>query len=246
MAVPRRRTKTGRPRRFRLGVRFLLICGAIIGFIVYLPIFVLRDLYVEGNVYLTKEDLRQIAGVYYGEPLYKLETDSVTKKLMNDLRIEEASVRRSFPDGLSITIRERTPVATVACDYGYLDLDRQGKVIDCYKTLKNMPIPMVTGIKLRDMYIGDDNKDATLTQIIYFLQLLNQESLNQISEVALVSADYFVAYTTQSVQIRLGKLERLEEKARLTDVFLRDLQQNPLPVEYVDFNYKAPFLKLTQ
>ena len=29
-------------------------------------------------------------------------------------------------------IKERTPVATVACDYGYLDLDRQGKVIGSY------------------------------------------------------------------------------------------------------------------
>ena len=246
MAIPQRKKSEGRSRRLGLGARFLLVCGAIIAIIVYLPIFVLRDLHVEGNVYLTKEDLRQIAGVYYGEPLYKLETDSVTHNLMNDLRIEEATVRRIFPDGLTITIRERTPVATVSCEYGYLDLDRQGKVIDCYKTLKHIPIPMVTGITLRDMYIGDDNKDETLRQIIYFLQLLNEESLNQISEVAVVSADYLVAYTTQSVQIRLGKLERLEEKARLTEGFLRDLEQNPLPIEYVDFNYKAPFLKLAR
>lgn len=242
--------KSGRqaekPRRFRLGFRFLFICGSLIALVVYSPLFTLRNLYVDGNVYLTKDDFWQIAGVYYGEPLYKLETDEVTKRLLQDLRIEEATARRSFPDGLTLVIKERTPVATVACEYGYLDLDRNGKVIDGYKTLKNMPIPMVTGITLHDMYIGDDNKNELLTKIIYFLQLLNQESLNQISEVAVVSSDYLVAYTTRSVQIRLGRLERLEEKARLTESFLRDIENNPLPVEYVDFNFKAPFLKLAQ
>ena len=60
--------------------------------------------------------------------------------------------------------------------------------------------------------------------------------------------DYVVAYTNTSkaVQIRLGKLERLEEKARLTEDFLQDLELNPHRVEYVDFNYTAPFIKLAQ
>jgi len=235
-----------KPRRFGLGFKFLLVCGIILGIVVYSPLFVLRNLNVSGNVYLNERDLWQIAGVYYGEPLYKLETDKVTKRLLEDLRIEEATARRSFPDALTIVIKERTPIATVACDYGYLDLDRKGKVIDGYKNLKNMPIPMITGITLHDMYIGDDNQNELISKIIYFLQMLNQESLNQLSEIAVVSPDYLVAYTIHSVQIRLGKLERLEEKARLTESFLLDLKNNPLPIEYVDFNFKAPYLKLAQ
>ena len=76
--------------------------------------------------------------------------------------------------------------------------------------------------------------------------LLCRLSLNKLSEIAVVGPDYIVAYTNtaKAVQIRLGKLERLEEKARLTEDFLQDLEMNPHPVEYVDFNYTAPFIKL--
>ena len=239
--IPKRRH-----RRMRKGILFLIISAVILGIAVYSPIFTLRDIRVEGTSYLTKDDIMKIAGVYRGEPLFQLQTDVVTKRLMQDLRIEEAIVRRSLPDKLDMIIKERKPVATVACDYGYLDMDRQGKVIDGYRALKTMAIPMITGVTLHDAYIGDDVENETVKKILYFLQQLDEESLNQISEIAITGPDYLVAYTTGSVQIRLGSLERLDEKAKLTMTFLEDLKTSKYPIEYVDFNYSSPFIKLAQ
>ncbi|MBQ9614986.1 MAG: FtsQ-type POTRA domain-containing protein [Selenomonadaceae bacterium] len=244
--VEKRIIKRRSPRRILKGFLFIVICTAIVGILVYSPIFVLRHVQVDGAVYLKKEELVRISGIYMGEPLFQLETDQVTKRLLQDLRIEEALVRRQLPSTLEITIKERMPVATVACEYGYLDIDRQGKVIDSYRTLKNMPIPMITGVQVRDLYIGDDVKDEMVKKILSFLQQLDDASLNQLSEIAITGPDYLVAYTTNSVQIRLGKLERMEEKARLTQDFLKDLATNPYQVEYVDFNYTTPFIKLIQ
>ena len=244
--VEKRIIKRRSPRRILKGFLFIVICTAIVGILVYSPIFVLRYVQVDGAVYLKKEELVRISGIYMGEPLFQLETDQVTKRLLQDLRIEEALVRRQLPSTLEITIKERMPVATVACEYGYLDIDRQGKVIDSYRTLKNMPIPMITGVQVRDLYIGDDVEDEMVKKILSFLQQLDDASLNQLSEIAITGPDYLVAYTTNSVQIRLGKLERMEEKARLTQDFLKDLATNPYQVEYVDFNYTTPFIKLIQ
>ena len=244
--VEKRIIKRRSPRRILKGFLFIVICTAIVGILVYSPIFVLRHVQVDGAVYLKKEELVRISGIYMGEPLFQLETDQVTKRLLQDLRIEEALVRRQLPSTLEITIKERMPVATVACEYGYLDIDRQGKVIDSYRTLKNMPIPMIMGVQVRDLYIGDDVTDEMVKKILSFLQQLDDASLNQLSEIAITGPDYLVAYTTNSVQIRLGKLERMEEKARLTQDFLKDLATNPYQVEYVDFNYTTPFIKLIQ
>ena len=244
--VEKRIIKRRSPRRILKGFLFIVICTAIVGILVYSPIFVLRHVQVDGAVYLKKEELVRISGIYMGEPLFQLETDQVTKRLLQDLRIEEALVRRQLPSTLEITIKERMPVATVACEYGYLDIDRQGKVIDSYRTLKNMPIPMITGVQVRDLYIGDDVEDEMVKKILSFLQQLDDVSLNQLSEIAITGPDYLVAYTTNSVQIRLGILERMEEKARLTQDFLKDLATNPYQVEYVDFNYTTPFIKLIQ
>ncbi len=235
-------------RRIFRGIFFLLISGLILGIIVYVPFFTLKEIKLTGASYLTKEDIMKIANIYPGEPLFELETDQVAGRLSNDLRIEEVTVRRDLPSALEVTIKERKPVATIVCDYGYLDLDRNGKVIDSYKTLKTMQIPMITGATVRDLYIGDDVDDETIKNVLTFLQKLDEASLNKLSEISIKDGNYLVAYTNtdKAVQIRIGKLERIEEKARLTEDFLKDLESNPHAVEYVDFNYTAPFIKLAK
>ena len=197
---------------------------------------------------MTEEDILRIGNIYMGEQLFRLETDVVQSRLSKDLRIEEVSVRRKLPHTLEIKIKERRPLATIICDYGYLDLDHDGTILDSYKTIKTMQIPMITGASVRDLYIGDTVNDEIVKRILDFLQRLNEDTLNKLSEIAIVEADYIVMYTAteRAVQIRIGKLERLDEKARLTEDFIRDLETNPHPVEYVDFNYTAPFIKLAE
>ena len=236
-------------RRLLKGMLLLAFTALIIVVLVYVPFFTLKDIKLVGAAYLTKDDIIKIGNIYLGEPLFQLETDEVAKRLIQDLRIEDVKVKRELPSTLEIEIKERKPLATIICDYGYLDLDRQGKVIDSYKDLKVMPIPMITGAIMKDLYIGDDVTDQMVIKILYYLQQMSEESLNKLSEVAVIGPEYVVAYTNTSkkaVQIRIGKLERLEEKAKLTEDFLQDLENNPHVVEYVDFNYTAPFIKLAQ
>lgn len=246
MAKIKRVRRSG--RRLFKGIVFLAIVGAILGFFVYVPFFTLKEVKLIGAERLTVEDILKVGDIYIGEPIFELETDKVTSRLSKDLRIESVSVRRIVPNTLEVIIKERTPLATIACNYGYLDLDKNGKIIDSYKNLREMKIPMITGSQVQDKYIGDDIDDDIVKKILDFLQKLDAASLNKISEVAIVAADYIVAYTDteKPVQIRIGKLERMDEKAHLVIDFLRDLDANPHDVEYVDFNYTAPFIKLAQ
>lgn len=245
MAVIRRRRNFG---RFFRGLIFLVVSATVIGFFVYVPFFTLSEIKLIGAKYLTQEDIMKIGNIYMGEQLFRLETDVVQSRLSKDLRIEEVSVRRRLPHTLEIKIKERQPLAIIQCDYGYLDLDHNGTVIDSYKTIKTMQIPMITGAEIRDLYIGDAVEDEHVKKILEFLQILKEDALNQLSEIAIVQENYIVMYTAtaQPVQIRIGKLERLDEKAKLTEDFLRDLETNPRNVEYVDFNYTAPVIKFAE
>ncbi len=233
-------------RRFRRGLLLLAACIVLLGIFVYSPIFTLQQIYLEGNVYLTRDDIVSISEIHQGQPIFSLQTDEIKKRLMEDLRIEEAVVRRSLPNALVVDIKERRPIVTVGCDYGYLDLDRKGKVIDSYRTLKAMAIPMLTGIQIRGKYVGDDVVEENVVQMLAFLQMLDENSLGQISEISLANPDSIVMYTTSSVQIRLGKMERMEEKARLAKDFLEEIKTTKHAIEFVDFTYTAPFIKLAQ
>lgn len=243
-AVPEIKGRRRSPRRLLRGLLFLAVCAAVVAVLVYSPLFTLQRVIVNGNQYLSREEIMEIARIHIGRPLFQLQTDAVTRNLTRDLRIESASVRRRMPDTVEIDMTERVPVATAACDYGYVDLDRQGKVIAGYRTLKRMPIPLITGVVLHDLYIGDDNTDETVGAVLVFLQKINPEALNRISEIHIGNPEEIVAYTTDSVQIRLGNMDRLDEKAKLTQDFLEDLEHAKYPVEYVDFRYTAPFIRL--
>ena len=135
-------------------------------------------------------------------------------------------------------------MATVACDYGYLDFDRQGKVIASYRSLKGADIPIITGVKLRDLYIGDDNDNVQVAKVIAFLGKIDPADIGQISEVNITVPTAVVAYTKTALPIRLGDLERIPEKAGLTQDFLQDQKTTRHTVEFVDFSYDAPFIKL--
>ena len=247
MAVVRRRMRRRLGRVFR-GLVFLVVSATVLGFFVYVPFFTLNEIRLVGAQYLTEEDIIKVGDIYMGEQLFRLETDVVQSRLAKDLRIEEVSVRRKLPHTLEVTIRERRPLATVMCDYGYLDLDRNGVVLDSYKSLKTMQIPMITGARVRDLYIGDAVENEEVKRILDFLERLNEETLNRLSEISIVEEDYIVMYsaTDNPVQIRIGKLERLDEKAQLTEDFLRDLETNPYKIEYVDFNYTTPVIKFAE
>ena len=195
-------------------------------------------------MHLDENELCEIARIHYGQRLFELKTDEMTTNLLRDLRIESAVVRRQLPHKIEMDIVERIPVATVACDYGYLDFDRQGKVIASYRSLKGADIPIITGVKLRDLYIGDDNTDPQVAQAISFLARIDPADIGEISEVSLRNPDAVVAYTKTALPIRLGQLTGIPDKAALTQDFLRDQKTTRHTVEYVDFSYDAPFIKL--
>ena len=231
-------------RRILRGAFYLLCASGIIAVLVYSPLFTFQQLVVHGNVHLDENELCEIARIHYGQRLFELKTDEMTTNLLRDLRIESAVVRRQLPHKIEMDIVERIPVATVACDYGYLDFDRQGKVIASYRSLKGADIPIITGVKLRDLYIGDDNNDPQVAQAISFLARIDPADIGEISEVSLRNPDAVVAYTKTALPIRLGQLAGIPDKAALTQDFLRDQKTTRHTIEYVDFSYDAPFIKL--
>ena len=231
-------------RRILRGAFYLLCASGIIAVLVYSPLFTFQQLVVHGNVHLDENELCEIARIHYGQRLFELKTDEMTTNLLRDLRIESAVVRRQLPHKIEMDIVERISVATVACDYGYLDFDRQGKVIASYRSLKGADIPIITGVKLRDLYIGDDNNDPQVAQAISFLARIDPADIGEISEVSIRNPDAVVAYTKTALPIRLGQLTGIPDKAALTQDFLRDQKTTRHTVEYVDFSYDAPFIKL--
>jgi len=240
-----RKIENGKPkwRWLAQAVGFLGTLGIAAAAVMYLPFFKVQKINVVGNSYVPAEEICRIAGVYKGEHLLQVETDAAMRNLNKDLRIEQAQVHRTFPNGLEIEVEERRPVASIECEYGFLDLDHKGVVLNAYKTRRLEYVPLFTGVKVRDLYIGDEVKSTEVLSALTFLKALDEDSRRHLQEVALADPEHVVAYTANAVQVRVGSLERLEEKAAQTQDFLQELKVTRYPMEYIDLSYTKPFVK---
>jgi cell division protein FtsQ len=230
-------------KQFFLLVFILLIF--FIGMISLLcsPVFSVSRVQVSGNMYMSQDEVIRIAGLPDRVNMFRLTTSEIQTKLCKDLRIEQAVVQRSFPSTIKIQIIERKPIASVACEYGFLEIDKKGMVLAVHKTIKDMQVPIITGVVLHNLYIGDSVLDSTCLKVLEYLAQLDETSVNQISEVHIAALDQIVAYTRNSVQIRLGSTDRLVEKAKATQDFIQNMQNMKQSIEYIDFNFTAPFIK---
>ncbi len=210
--------------------------------VVYLPVFKLETIDVKGTSYIPPEDVLRIAGVYKGQHMFQVETDKAVQNLRKDLRIDQASVKRTFPNGIFIEVEERRPVACVACEFGFLDLDRKGMVLNAYRVRHLKTIPLLTGVEARDLYIGDTFENEQVILALQYLSPLDKTELEQIVEMNLADPRHVVARTINAAEIRIGALERIEEKVEITKSFLGDLRTTTTPIPFIDLTYSKAYI----
>ncbi len=240
------RLKAARQRRASILALWLAALALLIAFFLFVnsPYFTVGTVLVEGNKYVTVEEVLRVAGVPERINIFRLKTTELSERLMSDLRVSEVHIERKFPATIIISIKERQPLAFVASQYGFVEIDREGVVMAAFKNLKQVKVPIITGVRLGNVYVGDQVNNAGLLNVLTYLAALDEDVLNQLSEVNIKSTDELVAYTTNSVYIRVGDSQRLTEKAKLTGEILQEIVAKKMVVDYIDLNYTSPIIKL--
>ncbi|MBP1763081.1 MAG: ftsQ [Firmicutes bacterium] len=231
----------GRPNLF-IWIFLVIALGAVI-FFARSTLCVVGAVIVEGNSSIAQEDIFRVAGIPDRVNIFRLDPEEIRARLAGDLRISTVEVSRSFPATIVIRISERKPLFYVATNYGFAEVDRQGMILSCYKGLRQVKVPIVTGVALANQYVGETIPAGPIEDMLRFLDNLDTETFQQIAEVNIRTDGCFVAYTTHPIQIRLGTRERMADKARFASDILQEINQKKLAIEYIDLNSTAPIIK---
>jgi cell division protein FtsQ len=92
--------------------------------------FVVRSVAVTGTHLVTGAEVRSAAAVPLGLPLIRLNSAMIAHRVEQIRQVESAQVSRDWPDGVTITVIERTPVLAVASGPGYQLIDKYGVVVE--------------------------------------------------------------------------------------------------------------------
>ncbi|MFE0349924.1 cell division protein FtsQ/DivIB [Streptomyces griseoluteus] len=86
-----------------------------------------RHVSVSGTRVLGPAEVRAAAAVPLGAPLASIGTDAVEARLRGKLRrIDTVEVSRSWPDGITLKVTERTPVLLVRENGKFTEIDHEG------------------------------------------------------------------------------------------------------------------------
>jgi cell division protein FtsQ len=130
VAPPRKKSNAS---RWRAAFFALAAAGVVIGVAWALlgsALLVVRSVAVTGTRTVPASEVSGVAGVPLGTPLAQVNTTAVARRVESIRQVASATVSKSWPDGLTITVRERVPVVAVGTAGGGYDLvDGTGVIV---------------------------------------------------------------------------------------------------------------------
>ena len=126
--------KAGHRRRGWRAAFFALAAVGVIGAAAWVlfssPLLVVRSVTVSGTHLVPRSEVLAVSGVQLGTPLIRVNTARAAARIAEIRQVSSARVTRSWPDGLAIVVRERTPELGVTAPGGGYDLmDAAGVVV---------------------------------------------------------------------------------------------------------------------
>jgi cell division protein FtsQ len=122
-------SRTWRPRRGLL-IALLLLGVVILGGAVYVayfsPLLVVRQVSVSGNQQLRAEQIVAAAQVPMGTPLALQDVEAIARRATTLPAVQAASVSRTWPDTIRVTVTERRPLLAVRQPGGFALVDSEG------------------------------------------------------------------------------------------------------------------------
>jgi cell division protein FtsQ len=92
-------------------------------------LLVVRHVEVAGNHLVTAAEVRGAARITAGQPLVRVDTAAAVRRVERIPAVLSATVTRSWPNSIVITVRERTPGVAVAAAGGYDLVDQYGVTV---------------------------------------------------------------------------------------------------------------------
>jgi cell division protein FtsQ len=212
--LPRRRLAGwfGRPQLI------VLLAVALIGFgawVVYGSSWLgVRSVRVDGTSYLATEDVERAAEIVDGTPLARVDLGAVEDRVAALPAVADVDVRRDWPDGVTIVVRERVAVAVVRQDGDYHAMDDAGVL---YRTYRRPPeqLPLVRA----DDLAGPDSVDA-LREVAGVVDALDPAIARKVDHVEVASMDAIALILSSGDEVRWGSASQSDLKARVLATLL--------------------------
>ena len=240
----RRRKQERRERLQR--VKWLKLAGVVVGAIVVVmailasPLFAIRSVTLEGNVYTSKEVVEQVRDLLKGASVFTVDTGKARTILLDDPWVSDVRITTHFPSKALVEIAERVPVVWyVGTDQKVRVVDARGRVI---VVLDGWPTKYLqvegTGPSLDAGAVADDAYRAAAQLVL----ALPDEIRPKVASLALSPGGELSMTLKSGTVVRFVQPADLQNKLVAVVVLLR--RQNPSTLAVIDVSTGDPTVQV--
>jgi cell division protein FtsQ len=195
---------------------FTVVLGLLAGgvwLVEFSPVLVTRTVRVEGVPQGDVAGIVRQAAVPMGTPLVKVDTATISRRVIQSVALAKVTVSRSYPNTVLILATRRVPVLAVKNPQGQVQVvDSQGVA---YATVGSAP----KGVPLVDT-VEDPSSLESLRAAMTVLQALSPQQRSQVSNVT-VKGPNMVTFKLGSVTVLWGGASEPELKVQVMTALMR-------------------------
>ena len=224
----------------RIMVIVLVTGGCYLGWIGYQwaahsQTFQVAGVDVTGARHLTKDELQNIAGVFTGQSIFKVNLNEAAQRARALPWVRDVRLYRHLPNRISMTLSERTPVAVLDSGSGRFLVDDEGMVIvreaAAGADAQSLPSVSISGCRAQ---AGHSVDSGALTDALALLQEIARRGGWKASDLTIrANSAETLAVVYGGHEFRIGN-GNYDQKLRRLGEILVDVQQRGLTVAYVD------------
>ncbi len=212
----------------------------VYGYMMETPLLALREVTIEGCQKTSEKDILSMTQLDRRRNILSIDLAELRNKVEANPWIEQAEIRRVFPDRISMKIIERKPAAIILLDRLYY-IDGQGVIFAGVPKDRQIDHPILTGLDPDDFKVHPDQSWGLVSKALWLVKLIEAgEFLSQrdISEIHMDKALGMNLYSNDgAIEIKLG-LDHYEAKLRRLERVWRHLREKSLKPAYIDCNYE--------
>lgn len=203
--------------------------------IMHADLFVISGVDVKGVKQLREEDLKDIAAVFTGQNIFRVDINAAIRRAAANPWVKESRIYRKLPNRITMVFTERVPYAVLDTGSARYLMDEDGMVIErlAKERVPEWPLPLIA---IRDYHArpGEQVAAAGMAEAKALIEEITTRGGWKPADVT-VKADspdsLSVVYADHEFKIGSG---RYSEKLRRLAEVMADVKQRGLEIAYVD------------
>ena len=211
--------KQKRKKVFRF-IKWTAVFAIIIGGTIYFmlsPFFNIKNIQVTGNEKIASEEIISLSGIQLEQNTFQLQKSEIRQAIKQNAYIDTVTIRRNWPDGITIEVTERTPTYMLSFGNGYVYINNQGYLLEISQ--EKLDTPIITGYLTKEEEVKVGNRLCTedLERLNDVLQIMKSMESNNISDLVTQiniedKQDYILTLAKEKKTVHMGDTSNLSTK----------------------------------